>query len=828
MEGALRILVMEDMRRALPSAEVLRNYDVILFSRTRFEHESRDGSDDEGRRLTSSPAICSYDLYSSPLKQLHFLRIIIDEGHSFSSPNTNAARVADKLVRADYRWVVSGTPAKDLLGVEMDLAAIEGTVEPQSMTSLRDLAVEQRKQFSLKEESSGAAKSLGLLASHFLKVRPWAGAGIGEKPAEWEEYIYRHEHLRRRTSSGFSLCFRNTLEAMVVKTRPEDVDRDIELPPLSHRIVRLEPSFYDKLIANVFVLVLTANAVTSERTDADYLFHKNSQKPRYQLIANLRQSAFFWTGFSKADVAAAMEHSIKYLTKQGTSCTEEDRQLLNECVTIAGTVLQSQGWESMSKSHEMGLFLQEWPAESVDFWAFGDSREPLLTGVSQALQAQAHVNGNLHSADPSEGLPGIGLRALASLRAEMTEGLTAEDAKNEMTMKMGVLLSSIHGEPPAASRPTLSVNTKKISPKRSSTIPAKRRTSFVHDAVQKKLSSPDTGLGTSETAARPVEAHYAAKSTNASLRKRTRPVDNQTELSMGSPLSRTQVVGTTSAKLSYLLDRVMEFHEEEKILIFYDGENSAYYIAQALELLDVPHLIYAKTLTAQQRSEYIVVFDQDEKFRVLLMDVKQAAYGLNLSSASRVFFVNPVCRPNIEAQAIKRAHRIGQTRPVKVETLVLEGTIEEAMLERANAMTRYEHFDAKTLEDDEKIQRIIQQARVVPVDLNDATGYGQMAMLQTPQQLFGRPNRGAASFLENPFPNPFSNTSKPSKIDSRPTKRQRQKRSAEPSSFTYEGSDETMPSSDIDLTLVPHAGPSLGASPITSSSGGPPRSSSYT
>ncbi|TKA68582.1 hypothetical protein B0A49_11473 [Cryomyces minteri] len=799
MEGALRILVMEDMKRALPSAEALRNYDVIIFSRTRFEQESRDGSDDEGRRLTSSPAM--YDLYSSPLKQLHFLRVIIDEGHSFSSPNTNAARVADKLVRADYRWVVSGTPAKDLLGIEMDLAAIEGTVERQSATSLRDLAVEQRKQFSLEEESSGAAKSLGLLASHFLKVRPWAGAGIGEKPAEWEEYIYRHEHLRRRTFSGFSLCFRSTLEAMVVKTRPEDVDRDIELPPLSHRIVRLEPSFYDKLIANVFILVLTANAVTSERTDADYLFHKNSQKPRYQLIANLRQSAFFWTGFSKADVAAAVEHSIKYLTKDGTSCTEEDRQLLNECVTIAGTILRSQGWESMSKSHEMGLFLQKWPAESADFWTFDDSREPLLTGVSQALQAQAHVNGNLHSADPSEGLPGIGLRALTSLRAEMAEGVTAQDAKNETTMKMGVPSSSVHGEPPAASRPTLSVNTK-ISPKKSSTIPAKRRTS--------------------ETTVRPVETHYAAKSTDASLEKRIQPVDNQTELSMGSPLRKTQVVGTTSAKLSYLLDRVMEFHEEEKILIFYDGENSAYYIAQALELLDVPHLIYAKTLTAQQRSEYVVVFDQNEKFRVLLMDVKQAAYGLNLSSASRVFFVNPVCRPNIEAQAIKRAHRIGQTRPVEVETLVLEGTIEEAMLERANAMTRYEHFDAKTLEDDEKIQRIIQQARVVHVDLDDATGYGQMARLQTPQQLFARPNRGAASFLENPFPNPFPSASKPSKIDSRPTKRQRQKRSVEPSSFTCGGSDETGLSSDIDLTLAPHVGLSLGASSIPSSSGGPP------
>merc|ERR1711939_831744 len=162
-------------------------------------------------------------------------------------------------------------------------------------------------------------------------------------------------------------------------------------------------------------------------------------------------------------------------------------------------------------------------------------------------------------------------------------------------------------------------------------------------------------------------------------------------------------------------------------------------IAQVLELLHIKHEIYAKSLAAHLKSEYVVRFDQEQQDRVLLMDVKQAAFGLNLSSASRICFVNPVCRPNIEAQAIKRAHRIGQTRKVHVETLVLKGSIEEKMLERSKRMTRVEHMDAKVLEDDGGMQEIIQSARLIPLTDDETNGKAQMALLEEPQQLWGRP-----------------------------------------------------------------------------------------
>jgi len=51
--------------------------------------------------------------------------------------------------------------------------------------------------------------------------------------------------------------------------------------------------------------------------------------------------------------------------------------------------------------------------------------------------------------------------------------------------------------------------------------------------------------------------------------------------------------------------------------------------------------------------------------------------GLNLTAADYVFILDPWWNPAVEAQAIDRAHRIGQTRPVIAYRLLARNTVEE-------------------------------------------------------------------------------------------------------------------------------------------------------
>jgi hypothetical protein len=692
-------------------------------------------------------------VYHSPLRAIAFLRIIIDEGHEFSSATSNAVIVAQEIVTAERRWIVSGTPARDrLYGIEVDTAAdadvidmpsasaADGPVQGSSSstppstsqslgassvsTAARHAALERRRRFDVNEEigTSSAARSIGTLTSCFLQTRPWA-TNSRPRRVEWDDFIYRHTEYRRRTHDSFALCFRKTLESLVIKTQPDDVERDIILPPLSHKVVRLDPSFYDKLTFNLFILVLTTNAVASERTDVDYLFHKNSAKARNSLITNLRQGTFFWTGFSEKDVLSAMKEGKEYLEKENTRCTLQDRTMLTACIKYAEVILASSPWHGMSKYHELGLFVNEWLGDAAerDAWALSKDSNPLLLGVSQLIKAQELINKQLFDQDPLQGFDAAGAAAMATLaeeeRAEeILKNRKAHSAEHKLLK--GVPSSGISGQVSKSKQHS------NISPKKPKT----------EGSALPLQPGPNGRLGNSS-------GNSSRKRKREELEEQQKKLDGR-DVPGDSPLVKPRIIGTVSAKLSYLLSRVLALYQAEKILIFYDGENTAFYLAQCFDLLHIKHLIYAKSLSNELKSKYVVTFDLDVSIRVLLMDIRCGAFGLNVNKASRVFFINPVCRPSTEAQAIKRAHRIGQMKHVHVETLILKGTMEEAIFERSQKMTQTEHLEASQLSDDQGIAHIIQNAEPMPISVEEGHGVSQMAPLMESVQIFGRKGRG--------------------------------------------------------------------------------------
>lgn len=134
-------------------------------------------------------------------------------------------------------------------------------------------------------------------------------------------------------------------------------------------------------------------------------------------------------------------------------------------------------------------------------------------------------------------------------------------------------------------------------------------------------------------------------------------------------------------------------------------------MAEALDTTGIPYLLYTSRLSSALKNRYILTFNTSETFRVIVMDLQLAAHGLNLSCASRVYFIQQCWSGAIESQAIKRAHRIGQTKPVTVEILALKGTIEETMQKRRMKLTGRELGDTKSITDDSVIRDAIKNPK---------------------------------------------------------------------------------------------------------------------
>jgi len=84
------------------------------------------------------------------------------------------------------------------------------------------------------------------------------------------------------------------------------------------------------------------------------------------------------------------------------------------------------------------------------------------------------------------------------------------------------------------------------------------------------------------------------------------------------------------------------------------------------------------TGSTRDRPAAIAAFDSGAA-KVFLVSLKAGGVGLNLVSADTVVLYDPWWNPAVEEQAIDRAHRIGQTKPVFVHKLVAADTIEEKM-----------------------------------------------------------------------------------------------------------------------------------------------------
>ena len=136
--------------------------------------------------------------------------------------------------------------------------------------------------------------------------------------------------------------------------------------------------------------------------------------------------------------------------------------------------------------------------------------------------------------------------------------------------------------------------------------------------------------------------------------------------------------GVPSAKVAELLDRLTELAEEgHRALVFSQFTSFLGLIRDELTAAGI-RTVYLDGST-RDRGRVLEEF-RDGEAPVFLISLKAGGTGLTLTEADYVFVMDPWWNPAVEAQAVDRAHRIGQTRKVMVYRLVAEGTIEEKVM----------------------------------------------------------------------------------------------------------------------------------------------------
>lgn len=152
-------------------------------------------------------------------------------------------------------------------------------------------------------------------------------------------------------------------------------------------------------------------------------------------------------------------------------------------------------------------------------------------------------------------------------------------------------------------------------------------------------------------------------------------------------ISRLQKTWITSAKIDKTLEvlqGIQDAGEGEKTIIFSQ-------FTSLLDLLEVPimrkgwgYRRYDGSMRPSDRNKAVVDFTDNPDCKIMLVSLKAGNSGLNLVAASQVIIFDPFWNPYIEEQAIDRAHRIGQMRPVHVHRILVQKTVEDRILDLQN------------------------------------------------------------------------------------------------------------------------------------------------
>ncbi|WFD35026.1 hypothetical protein MCUN1_001872 [Malassezia cuniculi] len=581
----IRVLAVPDGRVELPGAlSLAQDYDLVLMTHTRFGREA--GDEQHGIRS---------DLDSSPLLQVYWKRVMVDEGNMMAGDSL-VVRLCARL-RVERRWLITGTPTQSLVG-----SSINGPTHHKSSSS---------------SWSHGEKKDIDRLKhllARFLHLPPYGSAfrGCGNErvwhaliaaapaaPGEWPARRRLHDILAR----------------VMVRNRAQDIEAECPLPPLERRTVVLRLARHEQRTYNVLQALITLNAALSHETDRDYFFHPSNKRALAAVMENLALACFHFAGEGfRAQAEAAKELISRQLEIPG-KVLDRYRESAHAALRHLSEATCDDSWRAHVDQGEVLYYLDAARRELVDAWS--------------------------HRA-PASALSLTSDELVAMRKALRNADVEPDDLLDELITR-----------------------------------------GMQYAARTAVKSGPRPALGEKkETASVPPELAVTA-------------------------------LHSSSTKLNAILSEVLRSVDTDKVLIFSSLDNVLHEIAGALQVAQVPFLVYVSGVPQRVRNACISAFRHDETYRCLLMTTHVGGRGLDLHCASRVILAEPVWQLDLESQAIKRAWRMGQKRKVTVSTYAMEGTFEEQMVLRRNDAHSDSYMPARVFTDDPGMRDFVAHPRFV-------------------------------------------------------------------------------------------------------------------
>ncbi|XP_012567307.1 F-box protein At3g54460 [Cicer arietinum] len=556
--GQLRVYVWNNHRK--PSAHSLAwDYDVVITTFSRLSAEW-------GPRKRSA------------LTQVHWFRIILDEGHTLGSSLslTNKLQMAISLV-ASNRWILTGTPTPNT---------------PNSQLSHLQPLLK-----FLHEETYG------------LNHKSWEAGVLRPFEAEMDEGRSRLLHL---------------LQKCMISARKVDLQ---SIPPCIKKVVLIDFNEEHARSYNELVLTVRRNILMADWNDPSHvesLLNPKQWKFRSETIKNVRLSCCVAGHIKVTHAGEDIQETMDMLVQNGLDFTSGEYSSIRYSLLYGGHCVRCKEW----------------------------CRLPLIAPCRHML-------------------------CLGCVSIDKTK-CTYPGCDNLYEMQ----------SPDTMARPE-NPNPKWSVPK---------------DLIELQPSykqdnwDPDWQSTSSSKVAYLVQRLKSLQGTNGEMSSYTENSNSEMHIENSFPLH------TRHAESSFQECSVSSNSTNavpEKVLIFSQFLQHIHVIEQQLAVNGIKYTGMYNPMHSSNKKKSLAMFQHDSSCMALLMD-GSAALGLDLSFVTHVFLMEPIWDKSMEEQVISRAHRMGASRPIHVETLAMRGTIEEQMIEflqDADKCRRFHNKDVAKSED---------------------------------------------------------------------------------------------------------------------------------